>query len=103
MNIKNIRAIMRKASEKMERTAADLKMGECGIVSALRGEPALLRRLIDLGITEGAPIVVRKAAPFGGPLEIEVRGSRLGIRREQARGILIRDFGKRGDKTFASK
>ena len=73
----------------MEHTAAKLRTGESGTVSALRGEKSFVRRLIDLGITEGATITVRKAAPFGGPLEIEVRGSRLGIRREQAEGILL--------------
>ena len=73
----------------MDYTAAKLRVGEGGTVSSLRGEKSLVRRLIDLGITEGATITVRKAAPFGGPLEIEVRGSRLGIRREQAEGILL--------------
>ncbi|MGI6262066.1 MAG: FeoA family protein [Acutalibacteraceae bacterium] len=75
----------------MSRTAADLRVGENGVVSFLKGEPAMVRRLIDLGITEGAVVVVKKAASFGGPLEIEVKGSRLGIRREQAKKIILQE------------
>ncbi|MDD6175956.1 MAG: FeoA family protein [Firmicutes bacterium] len=75
----------------MRRTAAELRVGESGVVTFLTGEPSTVRRLIDLGITENAVIVVKKAAPFGGPLEIEVKGSRLGIRREQAKNIVLQE------------
>lgn len=75
----------------MGRTAADLKTGESGNISYLKGNSLELRRLIDLGITEGAVVTLRKAAPFGGPLELEVRGSRLGIRRETAEKIILRE------------
>ena len=84
----------------MTKTAADIRMGESGLIFQLKGDPKLLRRLIDLGITEGASITIKKAAPFGGPLEIEVRGSRIGIRREQAEGIVLRSE-SRGEKLAA--
>lgn len=73
----------------MRRTVADLHMGEMGVVSFLSGSEPTVRRMIDLGITQGAVVTVKKIAPFDGPFEIEVRGSRIGIRREQAAAIAL--------------
>ena len=75
----------------MKRTVADLHTGENGVVSFLTGDSMMMRRMIDLGIVEGAVVTVKKAVPFGGPLEIEVKGSRLGIRREQAKKIILQE------------
>lgn len=51
-------------------------------------EPIMLR-LMEMGLVPGAPVRVRKAAPFGGPLELEVRGYLLSIRREQAQRLSV--------------
>lgn len=76
------------ASEK--KTVNDLKIGEQAEVIGLGCSGALRRRIIDMGITPGAFIVMRKAAPMGDPIEINVRGYELSIRRSEAREILVR-------------
>ena len=75
--------------EFLEKTADDLRIGECGVVTALLCTGALRRRLIDMGITHGAEICLRKAAPMGDPLEFFVRGYPLSIRRSQAKDIHV--------------
>ena len=87
----------------MAKSAGNLYPGEKGIVDRLAGKGALVQRLIDLGITEGTTVTLKKAAPFGGPLEIEVRGSRLGIRREQASNIILRTCKEEGGKAAAEQ
>lgn len=78
----------------MKTTAANLRPKQhAAVVSLLCGQP-LLGRLLSLGITPGAEIAVKKAAPFGDPIELEVRGSRLGIRRAEAAQIVVETFGK---------
>ena len=76
----------------MEKTVNDLQIGEQGIVLRLGCSGALRRRIIDMGITPGARVIMRKAAPMGDPIEINVRGYELSIRRAEAREILIRDL-----------
>ena len=73
------------------KTVNDLAIGEQGVVTQLGCSGALRRRIIDMGITPGALIIMRKAAPMGDPIEINVRGYELSIRRSEAREILIRD------------
>lgn len=74
------------------KTVNDLTIGEQGIVTQLGCTGALRRRIIDMGITPGARIIMRKAAPMGDPIEINVRGYELSIRRSEAREILIREL-----------
>ena len=74
------------------KTVNDLAIGEQGIVTQLGCSGALRRRIIDMGITPGALIIMRKAAPMGDPIEINVRGYELSIRRSEAREILLRDL-----------
>ena len=73
----------------MEKTIKELKIGEGGYVTALGCSGALRRRIIDMGITPGARIMLRKAAPMGDPLEINVRGYELSIRRSEAKEITV--------------
>lgn len=73
----------------MQKTVNDLKIGEGGIVTALGCSGALRRRIIDMGITPGAHIIMRKEAPMGDPIEINVRGYELSIRRADAKEIEI--------------
>ncbi len=65
---------------------------ECGIkvsVKKLHGEGALRRRIMDMGITKGTEILVRKVAPLGDPVEVNVRGYELTIRKADAQLIEI--------------
>ena len=57
------------------RTLRDVRIGESAVVKKLYGEGALRRRIMDMGITKGVTVKVRKAAPLGDPLELTVRGN----------------------------
>ena len=66
------------------KTLKDVKVGETVTVSKLHGEGPVKRRIMDMGITEGVEIFVRKVAPLGDPVEINVRGYELSIRKADA-------------------
>ena len=72
----------------VQKSINDMKIGEQGTVVSLGCSGALRRRIIDMGITPGAHVVLRKA-PMGDPLELNVRGYELSIRRSEAREILV--------------
>ncbi len=72
------------------KTVDDLKIGHKGEVVSLGCSGALRRRIIDMGITPGAVIIKKKTAPFGDPIEINVRGYELSIRRSEAKQIFIK-------------
>lgn len=76
-----------------EATVNSLKPGQSGEVVALSATGALRRRIIDMGITPGAVITLRKIAPFGDPIEINVRGYELSIRKSDAENIQIKLIG----------
>lgn len=76
------------------KTVDELKIGEQGTVQSLGCSGALRRRIIDMGITPGAVIIKRKTAPFGDPIEINVRGYELSIRRNEAKEIFVNDIKK---------
>lgn len=65
-------------------TLKNIKIGSSCRVLKVHGEGALKRRIMDMGITKGVEIFVRKAAPLGDPLEIKVRGYELSIRKSDA-------------------
>ena len=69
------------------RTLKDVKIGETAVVTKLRGEGATKRRIMDMGITKGVEIYVRKIAPLGDPMELNVRGYELSIRKADAEMI----------------
>lgn len=73
----------------MNKTVNKLKNGEKGTVISLGCSGALRRRIIDMGITPGAVIKMKKSAPFGDPVQINVRGYELSIRRSEAAEILV--------------
>ena len=81
----------------MQKTVNDLKIGEQAVVTGLGCSGALRRRIIDMGITPGALVIMRKAAPMGDPIEINVRGYELSIRRSEAKEILVEANGE-GEK-----
>ena len=69
------------------RTLKEIKVGETAKVVKLHGEGALKRRIMDMGITKGVEIYVKKVAPLGDPLEITVRGYELSLRKADAEMI----------------
>ena len=71
------------------RTLKETKIGETVRVVKLHGEGALKRRIMDMGITKGAEIYVRKAAPLGDPIEVTVRGYELSLRKADAEMIEV--------------
>ena len=71
------------------RTVKDLKIGQSGVVVKLYCEGAIRRRIMDMGITKGVKITVRKVAPLGDPLELNLRGYELSIRKADAEMIEI--------------
>ena len=71
------------------RTLKQVKCGETVSVAKLTGEGALKRRIMDMGITRGTEIYVRKVAPLGDPVEINVRGYELSIRKSEAENIQV--------------
>lgn len=66
------------------RTLGKAKIGETVTVTKLTGEGAVKRRIMDMGITKGVEIYVRKVAPLGDPIEITVRGYELSLRKADA-------------------
>jgi len=66
------------------KTLRDLHTGDTATVVKLHGEGALRRRIMDMGLTRGAALTVRKVAPLGDPVEITVRGYELSIRKDDA-------------------
>ena len=71
------------------KTLNDVKVGETAVVSKLTGEGAVRRRIMDMGVTKGTNITVRKVAPLGDPIEVTVRGYELSIRKLDAKMILV--------------
>ena len=66
------------------RTLKDVKVGEKTRVIKVHGQGALKRRIMDMGVTKGVEIYVRKLAPLGDPIEINVRGYELSLRKKDA-------------------
>lgn len=71
------------------KTLRDVKVGDNATVVKLHGEGAVKRRIMDMGITKGTEVHVRKVAPLGDPIEINVRGYELSIRKADAEMIEI--------------
>ena len=71
------------------KTLRDVPIGQTATVAKLHGEGALKRRIMDMGITKGVDVRVKRVAPFGDPIELTVRGYQLSIRKEDAAKIEI--------------
>ena len=71
------------------KTLKDAQVGETVTVTKLRGDGPVKRRIMDMGITKGVEILVRKVAPLGDPMELNVRGYELSIRNRDAEMIEI--------------
>ena len=71
------------------KTLKDIKIGETVVVKRLNGEGAVKRRIMDMGITKGTSVYVRKVAPLGDPIEVTVRGFELSLRKADASSIIV--------------
>ena len=71
------------------KTLKEVKVGEDAVVKRLHGEGAIKRRIMDMGITKGTAVHVRKVAPLGDPIELTVRGYELSIRKADAEMIEV--------------
>lgn len=71
------------------KTLRDAKVGDMVQVVKLHGEGATKRRIMDMGITKGVQVLVRKVAPLGDPMELSVRGYELSVRKADAEMIEI--------------
>ena len=71
------------------RTLKDVRAGETATVARLHGEGPVKRRIMDMGITRGVEIFVRKVAPLGDPMELHVRGYELSVRKGDAEMIEV--------------
>ena len=71
------------------KTLKDVKVGQTAVIERLHGEGALKRRIMDMGLTRGTEVYVRKVAPLGDPMELTVRGYELSVRRGDAEMIEI--------------
>ncbi len=71
------------------KTLKEMACGQTDTVVKLEGEGAVKRRIMDMGITKGIDVYVRKVAPLGDPIEITVRGYELSIRKSEAEKILV--------------
>ena len=69
---------------KLMKTLRDAKIGDTVKVVKLHGEGAIKRRIMDMGITKGVEVHVRKVAPLGDPIEVTVRGYELSLRKADA-------------------
>ena len=70
-------------------TLRQVKAGESGTVAKVLGEGSLRQRILDMGLTKGTSVTVRKVAPLGDPIEVTVRGYELSLRKAEAACILM--------------
>ena len=70
-------------------TLREVKKGQTVVVQKLNGEGAVKRRIMDMGITKGTEIFVRKVAPLGDPVEVTVRGYELSVRKADAEMVEV--------------
>lgn len=70
-------------------TLRDLPVGQSAVIKRVLGEGPIKRRIMDMGLTKGAQVTVRKIAPLGDPMELTVRGYELSLRKHDAEMIEI--------------
>ena len=71
------------------KTLREVKSGETVTVVKLNGEGAVKRRIMDMGITKGCSVYIRKVAPLGDPVEVTVRGYEFSVRKEDAQMVEV--------------
>lgn len=75
--------------QQSRRTLRDVPIGDTAQVVRLVGEGPMKRHIMDMGITKGVDVTVRKVAPLGDPLEVTVRGYELSLRKSEAENVLV--------------
>lgn len=73
-------------------TLNNLKIGQYGVVRAVGGQGALRRRLLDMGLTPKTKVLIRKVAPMGDPIELNLRGYVLTLRSDDAKNIEMEEM-----------
>ena len=73
------------------KTLRDVAIGESAVIKRIHGEGAVKRRIMDMGITKGTEVSVRKVAPLGDPIQVTVRGYELSIRKADAELIEVNE------------
>lgn len=73
------------------KTLKDLKVGEAAVVKRLHGEGPVKRRIMDMGLTKGVAVHLRKVAPLGDPMELTVRNYELSIRKADAEMVEVEE------------
>ena len=73
------------------KTLRDIPVGGDAVGVRLAGQGALKRRIMDMGITKGASVHVRKVAPLGDPIEVTVRGYELSLRKDEAENVIVEE------------
>ncbi len=73
-----------------EKTLRDVPVGDTATVVKLVGDGAIKRRIMDMGITKGTTVDVRKVAPLGDPIEVTVRGFELSLCKDEAQNVLVK-------------
>ena len=71
-------------------TIGDAKVGSTVVVTKIEGDSAYKRRIMDMGITKGSELYIRKVAPLGDPVEITVRGYELSVRKDDAQCVQVK-------------
>ena len=71
-------------------TVGDAKVGTTVVVTKIEGDSAYKRRIMDMGITKGSELFIRKVAPLGDPVEITVRGYELSVRKNDAQCVQVK-------------
>ena len=71
-------------------TLGDAKVGSTVVVTKIEGDSAYKRRMMDMGITKGSELYIRKVAPLGDPVEITVRGYELSVRKNDAQCVQVK-------------
>ena len=72
------------------KTLKEIAVGQTVTVKRLHGEGPVKRRIMDMGITKGSELYIRKVAPLGDPVEITVRGYELSVRKEDAKCVQVK-------------
>jgi Fe2+ transport system protein FeoA len=75
-----------------------LPVGKNGIIATVGGQGVLRRRLLDMGLTPGTQVILCKAAPMGDPIELELRGYSLTLRKEDAAKIELKNYAKEASR-----
>jgi ferrous iron transport protein A len=76
-----------------------LQIGDQALVIKVEGEGKVRRRLLDMGLTPGAKVYLRKTAPLGDPIQINLRGFELTLRKVEAKNVLVRILPKEQEET----